>query len=416
MKTALVLSGGGARGAYEAGIVAFLREELEPRLGRPLRLDILCGTSVGAITACALAAAAARPSRQGAELAQLWSQLSLKKVLKFGVTDVARSIWELGGGGLANPKGMREVMRCIDWRAIGRNIRGGLLEALVVSATRVSNGRTALFLQRATGGPLWLESPQFEVVRCRIGPRHAMASAAIPVLFAPSEIKHQLYLDGGLRINVPLSPALRLGAQRVAVISLQPAQPEALTAPSEPLMATALFLAGKAMNSLLQDRLEQDIENLRRLNGLIEAGHDCFGSDFASEMSSALALRRATPIRYVRNLVARPSRDIGAIAARMVRSPSFLRRHPQIQALFLALLAGHEAQHSADFASYLLFEPEFAEELISLGRADARSHQEEWARFFDDTPVCDAERDELERPEHVAHSRPRRRSGPVRAP
>lgn len=398
LKTALVLSGGGARGAYEAGVISFLRDELEPRLGRPLRLDILCGTSVGAITACALASTAARPHRQGIELREFWSRLSIKQVLQFGVADVVRTIWELGGGGLANPVGMRSVLLSIDWKAIGRNIRAGHLDALSVCATRVSTGQTALFVQQTEPQrPLWFESPHFEVVKTRIGPRHALASAAMPVLFAPVEIEQQLYLDGGLRMNVPVSPALRLGAQRVAVISLQPMQHFAVGAPQEPLRPTATFLAGKAMNSLLQDRLDQDVENLRRVNSLIEAGYESFGPEFTRAMNASLMKHRTMPMRYVRNLLVRPSRDLGAIASRFARDKGFLRRHRQVPALLVALLAGRESEESADLASYLLFDPGFAEELISLGRADARSQEEQWARFFDDTPCCDAEAAELSR-------------------
>jgi len=392
VKTALVLSGGGARDAYEAGVVAFLREELEPQLGRPLKLDILCGTSVGAMTACALAASAARPATQGAELANFWARLSLEDILRFGVNDLARSLWEKGGGGFANPQGMREVVCRIDWPAIGRNLRAGRLDALSVTATRVSNGHTALFVQQANRtGAVGSNNPHFEMERTRIGPRHALASAAIPLLFAPVELCGQLYLDGGLTMNVPLSPALKLGAQRVAVISLRPMQHHAVAAPAEPLMPSATFLAGKAMNSLLQDRLEQDVENLGRLNDLIAAGYDSFGPDFAPTMNRALAPTRAAPLRYVRCLLARPSRDLGAIASRLARSRDFLKHHPKLQGMLLSLLASNESEDSADLASYLLFDPRFAEELIALGRADARSNQEAWARFFDDTPTCAAE-------------------------
>ncbi|MDP1829226.1 MAG: patatin-like phospholipase family protein [Archangium sp.] len=397
MKTALVLSGGGARGAYEAGVISFLRNDLEPRLGRPLKFDILCGTSVGAITVCALAASAARPERQGVELTEFWSRLSLKQVLKFGVTDLARTLWELGGGGLANPVGLRELICGLHWKSIGRNLRAGKLDALSLCATRVSDGRTALFIQQRAERPLWLEDPHFDVVNTRIGPRHALASAAMPVLFAPVEIDHQLYLDGGLRMNVPVSPALRLGAQRVVVVSLQPVQAHALNSPSEPLRPTATFLAGKAMNSLLQDRLDQDVENMRRINAMIEAGYGSFGPGFTQSMNTALLTHRSSPMRFVRNLLVRPSRDLGVIAARRLRSGDFLLRHPQVQGVLLSLLAGHESEESADLASYLLFDPTFAEELISLGRADARSHEDEWVRFFDDTPCCDAEAAELDR-------------------
>ncbi|MDP3158037.1 MAG: patatin-like phospholipase family protein [Archangium sp.] len=405
MKTALVLSGGGARGAYEAGVISFLRNDLEPRLGRPLRLDILCGTSVGALTACALAATADRPSRQGLELVRFWSKISLKQVLRFGVTDLVRTLREQGGGGLANPDGMRELVGAIEWRNIGRNIRNGLLEALSICATRVSDGRTTLFVQQDEPlRPVWLENPHFEAMRARIGPRHALASAAMPVLFSPVELGGQLYLDGGLRMNVPVSPALRLGAQRVVVISLQPQASPSRVVPPMPVRPTALFLAGKAINSLLQDRLDQDVENMRRINSIIEEGSDAFGADFTNSMNRALDAYRTFPLRYVRNMLVRPSRDLGAIAAQCVRSHDFLLRHPQVPGLFLSLLGGHASQDSADLASYLLFDPGFAEELIALGRSDARAHEDGWARFFDDAPICDAEAAELDRAAFTSRS------------
>lgn len=411
MRTALVLSGGGARGAYEAGIISFLREDLAPRLGRPITFDILCGTSVGALTACALASTADRPERQGLQLRELWGRLTIEEVLRFGVRDLARNVAELGGGGLASPLGMKRLLLQVDWRAIGRNLRAGRLDALSVAATRVSDGRTALFVQQAARErQWWFENPHFEVVRTRIGPRHALASAAMPVVFAPVEIEEQLYLDGGLRMMVPVSPALRLGAQRVVVVSLQPQQPHAIASPEEPLLPTAAFLAGKAMNALLQDRIDQDVENLRRINALIEAGYEAFGASFSPAMNAALALHHDAPVRYVRNLVVRPSRDIGSIAARYLHGTHFSRKHRRLAGRLVSLLAGKESATGADLASYLLFDPGFAGELISLGRSDAKRHEDAWARFFDDTPLNDAEAAELAREsrprvmyEHAAH-------------
>jgi NTE family protein len=406
VKTALVLSGGGARGAYEAGVISFLRDELEPRLGRSLRLDLLCGTSVGAITACAMAAGADHPERQGWTLRNLWGRLSLKQVLRFGVTDLVRTLREQGGGGLANPDGLRELLTFINWRAIGRNIRAGALDGLSLCATRVSDGRTALFVQQSESTPhLWVENPHFAGSKARIGPRHALASAAMPVLFRPVEIDRDLYLDGGLRMNVPVSPALRMGAQRVAVISLQPLAFRDTGLPRLPLRPTAVFLAGKAINSLLQDRLDQDVENMRRINAIIEEGYESFGAHFTQSMNRAIDAYRTFPLRYVRNLLVRPSKDLGAIAAQCVSSKSFLRRHPQVPGFLLSLLAGHESQDSADLASYLLFDHTFAGELIDLGRSDARAQEEDWVRFFDDAPMCDAEAAELDRAEFTA-SRP----------
>lgn len=405
MKTALVLSGGGARGAYEAGVVSYLRDELPRHLGHPLKFELLCGTSVGAVTACAMAATADRPELQAGKLLELWSGLSLGQVLRFGVADLLRTVREQGGGGLVNPEGMRQLLSSIPWRSIGRNLRAGELEGLSICATRVNDGRTVLFVQQAQPTvPLFVANPHFEAIEARIGPRHALASAAMPVLFRPVPIDHELYLDGGLRMNVPVSPALRMGAQRVVVISLQP-QRSKERGPESPLRPTAVFLAGKAINSLLQDRLDQDVENMRRINSIIEEGYGSFGADFTQSMNRALDAHRLFPLRYVRNLLVRPSRDLGAIAAHVVRSRDFLRRHPQVPGLFLSLLGGHESHDSADLASYLLFDQAFSSELIALGRADARTREADWARFFDDAPSCDAEGAELDRADFMASRR-----------
>lgn len=390
MKTALVLSGGGARGAYEAGVVSYLRDELGPRLGRAVPIDILSGTSVGAITACALASTAAHPEAQGKTLRDLWSGLTIAQVLQLGPTDFGRALWELGGGGLVNPAGLRALLlQHIHWPAIGRNLRAHRLDALCVATTRVSDGKTCLFVQRPRPpAPMWSHNPQLEIAAARIGPRHAMASAAMPLLFAPVEIEGQLHVDGGLRLNVPLSPALHLGAERVIVISMQPQQAQAIGAPDEPLLVTAGFLAGKALNALMQDRTEQDIDHLKELNAIVEAGVDALGPKFTDALGGEPHHR---PVRFVRNLVLRPSRDLGVIAADVAHAPDFCRRNRQLPGALVSLLARQEPGESADLAAYLLFDPAYAEELIALGRADARSREEAWVRFFDDQPINAAE-------------------------
>jgi NTE family protein len=393
MKTALVLSGGGAKGAYEAGVVSYLRDELGPRLGQPVPIDILCGTSVGAITACLLASSAHQPSKQGLLLCELWSELTLDRVLQLSLFDFARAFWQLGGGGLFNPKGLRSLMLdLVDWPAIGRNLRGHWLSALSVSTTRVSDGKTCLFVQQAPPAPpLWSHNPQLDVVPARIGPRHAMASAAMPLLFTPIELEGQLHVDGGLRQNIPLSPALHLGAQRVIVVSMQPQQPHAIAAPNEPLMVTASFLAAKALNALLQDRTEQDVLHLQELNAIAVAGVEALGEQFNTVLNHHRFGAHRRPLRYVRNLVLRPSRDLGEIASRFARRARLWKSARLLPAALVTLLARHEPEDSADLTAYLLFDPGFAEELISLGRADARSREAEWVRFFDDAPRNAAE-------------------------
>ena len=416
LKTALVLGGGGARGAYEAGVVSYLREELQPELGRPLHIDILTGTSVGAINACFLASRATTPALQGRLLCDEWLKLNVDLVLRWGAGDMIRVVRDLLGrpsadvpervrGGLVNPAGLEQlVVRGTHWPSIGRNLRHGDLEALAISATHVASGHTVIFLQRRDGGvPEWTRDPHLRVMATSIGPRHALASAAIPVLFPAVRVHQQLYTDGGLRFDVPMSPAIRLGAERVAIVSLRhiPSSSEAAADErhgSEPAYASAPFLIGKTLNAFLLDRTDMDVERLQRLNSMITEGTRAFGSDFAKVLNQALAPRRNSSVRYVRNLLLRPSQDIGKLAAEYARSPEFKKASKGFAGSTLRRMVEREATDSADLVSYLLFDAGFAEQLISLGRADARARRSDWVRFWSDEPECDAEATQLAGP------------------
>jgi NTE family protein len=421
LKTALVLGGGAARGAYEAGILSYLRDELEPELGRPLPLDIISGTSVGAIHACFLAATAAEPASQGRVLIEQWRRMRVHEVLDFGVGDVFRLLREALGkpptgiiprtyGGLVNVHGIeRLLLDSIPWRDIGRNLRSGRLEALSVSATHVGSGRTTVFIQQRQHDPLaWTVNPHFHAVPARIGPKHALASAAIPVVFPSVRVRGRLYVDGGLRLNVPLSPAVRFGAQRVAVISLR-SEERILTQAraagvvpasgverahdllEERAYATAPFLFGKALDAMMLDRTDQDLERLERINHILEAGTRAYGKDFAREMNDAMPGPPGPPMRYVRTLLIRPSHDLGALAARYARSPEFRSRCEGLAGRTILRLVDREAAQEADLVSYLLFDGGFADLLIELGRKDARAQREAWIRFWSEAPESHAE-------------------------
>ncbi|QRO02550.1 patatin-like phospholipase family protein [Archangium violaceum] len=411
LKTGLVLGGGAARGAYEAGVLSYLREELEPELGRELRLDILAGTSVGAIHACYLAATSDRPRLQGQGMRAHWTGMKVEEVLRVGMGDILRVLREALGkpaphprdlqyGGLVDPRGLRAIVsRGIPWLGIGRNLRKGHLDALAVSSTHVGSGRAAVFVQRHGGGiPPWGNDPSYQAQATRISPSHALASAAIPVVFPAVRIQGELHVDGGLRLNVPLSPALRLGAQRVIVISLRhealrarKLEGESLEQEREQAFATAPFLMGKMLNTLMMDRTDQDLGRLRRLNAILEAGTVAYGPGFAQTLGAVLEPHRSQPLRYVRELLVRPSKDIGALAAEYVRTPEFRRRSSGLAHKAILRLVDRDASHEADLASYLLFDGGFADILIELGRQDARALRAEWLRFWSDEPQCVSE-------------------------
>ena len=434
LRTALVLGGGGARGAYEAGVLSYLRGELRQELGRHVDLDILTGTSVGAINACFAAGTAAIPDQQGSGLVQRWQSLRVEHVLRVGPGDILRAARDLfrrtplltdrPAGGIVDPLGLQELVRNqIPWREVSRNIRSRKVQALSVSATRVATGHTTVFVQRyERDAPPWSRDPHYHAMAARIGPFHALASAAIPLLFPAVPVAGELYVDGGLRQNVPISPALRLGAERVIVVSLrhrpvsatllpagQDLQPPIHNAPPvtppprrkrrtshEEALPTAPFLLGKTLDALLLDRVDEDLGRLRRFNALLEAGTNAYGPDFEGVLNGALVPLRNSPMRYVRNLLVHPSEDLGRLAADYCRSAEFRKRASGIVGGFLRRTVESAARDKADLASYLLFDGGFADILVALGRRDARARRDQWIRFFSDEPECAAEAAQLE--------------------
>lgn len=412
LKTGLVLGGGAARGAYEAGVLSYLREEFEPGFGRELKLNIIVGTSVGAIHACFLAATNHQPLEQARGLIAHWTAMKVEEVLRCGYGDIVRLLRETLGkpalpgdiqhGGLVDPRGLRALVgRGVPWRNISGNLRSGHLDALAVSATHIGTGGAVVFLQRRGGGaPTWSDDPNYRAVATRIGPNHALASAALPIVFPVVRVRGQLHMDGGLRLNVPLSPALRLGAQRVLIISLRPnptqvqvqGDPPGPTAQErEQASVTAPFLIGQMLNMLMTDRIDQDLGRLRRLNDILEAGTKKYGPGFAQTLSAAVHPHRSQPVRAIREMLVRPSKDLGTLAAEYVRTPGFRKRSQGLAHRTILKLVEREAPRDADLASYLLFDGGFADILIDLGRQDARALRPQWERFWSEEPQSLAE-------------------------
>ena len=402
-KIGFVLSGGGSRGAYEAGIIHYLRTDLAKRLGRHVPLDIVTGTSVGAINAAFLAATMGDPDTQGAQIAAAWRSLQLEELISLKPFDMMRAARiMLGGdppppapgsfryGGLLDTGGLeRFVVRTIPWRSIDHNLRARHLGAISVSATHVGTGHTVVFLSSAEPVPReWSRDPFVRHRAARIGPRHVLASAAIPMLFPAVKIGDDYYTDGGLRQNTPMSPAIRLGADRMLLISLRH-----LASPSDPATAELqreralafpkpLFLAGKALNALLLDHTEYDLARMNRINLILEAGKASFGDQFEAMMNQALIGLRGAPLRRIHAVHIRPSEDIGVLAAQFVNSGR-MRVSGRVARRLIQRLASGEARHESDLLSYLLFDGEFASQLIDLGRTDAAKQADELASLFD---------------------------------
>ncbi|HZU81480.1 MAG TPA: patatin-like phospholipase family protein [Polyangiaceae bacterium] len=387
----MILSGGGARGAYEVGVLWYIFDELTRVLGAPPRVDVLCGTSVGAINACYLAAHLGDPVLGMRRLVELWSELELARVLGFGVRQVFTMPRVLLGGGegygLFDVRPMAEIVqREISWRAVSRCLRKQLLRALTVSCTEVSTGRTVVFMQVSPEIAVPVSAPPRTLFRAgRIGPHHALASAAIPLLFPPVRIDDELYLDGGLRQNTPIAPALRLGATRIfAIGSSREVKGRVVREAGhhEPARAPgAAFLLGKILNAFLLDHIDVDIDLLTRINQVVVDGTRAYGPAFQAALSAEARRRGAQEYRFVNCLRVRPSEDIGRLANEHLKRGS-LRGDPIITKRLFKLLDLGVEKSEADLASYLLFDGPFCRRLIEMGRADAQARRDELLEFF----------------------------------
>lgn len=384
---AIVLSGGGARGAYEVGVLRYIYGDLRKRLGFVPRFDIVSGTSVGAINGAYLASILDEPGEGMGRLADLWLGLELDQVLGFGVGQAFKLPRVLLGGSSAaglfdvGPL-IRVVERNMRWRRLARNLRHGVLKALTVSATHVATGRPWVFVDRAPDVPMPVGlPPSIHLQPDSIGPQHVLASAAIPVLFPPVAVHGELFVDGGLRLNTPMAPAIHLGARRLLVIGLSSAPNEAPKSAFAPGVFPGVnFLLGKILNAFFLDRINADFLELERYNRIIDDGTAVFGPEFSDKMNERANAQGRLSRHRVHTVAIHPSEDIGNMANRHLRANEVRLGRLLGRGMLKLLDLGEGAD--ADLVTYILFDGDFARQLMDLGENDARKREEDLARYF----------------------------------
>ena len=381
---ALVLAGGGARGAYEAGVLRFILGELPKRIGHPIRAHLICGSSVGGLNGAAIGAWNGDP--QGpTELSAFWSNLTVADIYRFEALDLLRSPMRLLRGPADNElawvdaRPLHGVMReFFPWQQLWDCIDDGRLRALVTTATDVHSGQIVQFIDGSVRGESVTGSRSVRTEYTRIQPEHVLASCAIPFLFPPISIDGRAMVDGSLRQNTPISPALRLGAEHVLVVGTR--FPRPATGPDEdaPLPSTPALL-GKALNSLLLDPLHQDMAQIEFINGILDAGCAQYGPGFVDRINQTLKASTGRALRTVNTLSILPTEDLGRVAKANWKPKSV--ETTKGTRFMLSQIAG--SGEESDLLSYLLFDGSYTRVIEDLGFADAERRETEIIRFFE---------------------------------
>jgi NTE family protein len=396
--TALVLSGGGMRGAYEVGVVAGLVEVLDFEPDETAPFNVFAGTSVGAINASYFAANADAHDHRVERLVDTWQSLRLDdhaRVRPLGLAPLPDAFRRFAksavlGKSLLDTRAVEVlVRRTVDWDRMHANVDAGIVRAVMVAALHVVSGRTTVFTEGAPGVRIENTRDERRVSAFeRITADHVLASAAIPLLFPTRKLGDHYYCDGGLRFNTPIAPAIRAGAERMVVVSVrhQRTQRElaAVEAADHEQMQdlSPVFLVGKLLNALLLDPVQYDLQVLDRLNQMMEILEETLSPEDLERVHRVWVRHRGTAYRRIKTLTFTPSRDLGRLAAEYIRKSLKLKDLKPIARYLLERASREGPEAEADWASYMLFDGGFAHELIEVGKADARARAQEIREFF----------------------------------
>lgn len=405
----LVLAGGGARGAYEAGVIHYLRTQLPPKIAKK-RFQIYCGSSVGGINTAFMAALADYPKIQGEELRHVWEGLRQEDIYRRDLMALGRFGVHSAGGALKNIfhrtanrpadgthfSGFFDtspfpafLKRIIPWQHLHRCVRDGIVGAVSLTATNLHNGKMELFIDHHSS---IMYSGNYTA---RMGPLqwyHAMASAAIPIMFSPVKIGGIYYSDGGVRSNTPMSPAIHLGADRLLVIGMhneaEVAEASGATDVGDYPPPTLGEVAGTMLRAMFVDRLDYDLKQLARINQVVQWGCEAFGDNFLeklnrvpqkSKMVGDIATRG---VKAIDVFTIFPSRKIPEVLSESLRSSKrFAKQMSTFEKVIFKVL-DIDPFRSNEFLSYFLFVHDYLAALIKLGFDDANSHRDSLIEFL----------------------------------
>ncbi len=372
-----MLTGGGARGAYQAGALLAISEITG---ASSLPFPVLVGSSAGSINASFLASRAEDFGRATRELSDLWTTLRAASVYRTGVVAVSKKaaswLTDLGLGGLiGSGRGrslldtapLRELLESnLDPDAISRNVAAGRVHGVSVTATDYERGVAVNFYEGAPEIAPWSRVTRIGV-RAKLTAAHVLASSAIPIFFPAAEVDGHWFADGSIRLSTPLSPAIHLGADRLIAIAVRQADLGEPVAPGSEEhkgeYPTTAATIGVLLNALFLEALESDIERTRRINHTL------------SLLPAAVVASQSTPLRPIDVLVLRPSRDPSSLVVRTLDNVPGTIRY-----LFRGLGASETA--GWDLLSYLEFDSAYTTRLMMLGYEDTMARADEVRAFM----------------------------------
>ncbi len=367
-RSALLLSGGGARAAYQVGVLKAIAEIVPQGSHNPF--PIICGTSAGSINTVALASNASNFHLGVKRLIGVWSNFELhhvfysdaknllKRISYWAWSQLGPGAWQKGPSSLLDNQPLRELLnRYIDFDKIDKSIEAGELHAYCLTACSYTSGESTTFFDGAPEIKDWIRTHR-EGVREKMRIDHLMASSAIPVIFPSVKIGHEHFGDGSMRQISPISPALHLGAEKIMIIGLR--MERELGLPEPPKHRPSLGqISGYVLDTLFLNSLQSDIERMERMNRTLKESH----SDNSEQL------------KVVEYFVINPSQDIANIAMKhFLELPKSFR----IALKFL----GMAKANSRRFISYLMFTKTFCQELIDLGYKDAHAQHAEIIEFL----------------------------------
>jgi NTE family protein len=394
------MTGGGARGAYQAGVLQRIGEiKRVQKLGNPF--PIIGGASAGAVNGAAIAAGSDQFCDVTEKTARLWAELSPSDIFRCDVLSQARNsltwIIDLSFGGLLGGGNAQSLLdatplrgflqKHLECERIQNNIRQGHLYALAISATNYNSGKSYLFIQGKKGHPMWDRSRRVTLAT-KITVDHICASAAIPFVFQPVKLRtgrgSAYFGDGCLRLQQPLSPVIRLGAEKLLAIGVRGGNVENGDDASPDRVPSLAQVMGVMFDVIFLDHLTADIEHLARLNNLLRTGQIDPPRQEGSE-----------PMRPLSWLLITPSVHLSSVAERHQRDMPYLIQY------FVNSL-GRDAASCADLMSYLLFTSKYTRELIDIGYKDASKRIDEIEDFLYSKDPVDIQQYRLPQPHEPA--------------